>query len=161
MTGERTGALVGGVEHHAVEAGIGAAMDQIEIGLPVGKADGDETDALARRGAKRRKRRCGVAGEDAELDDVDAGLGHGANRGKDRRRGERQIADRGTGRPPSRNRRQRGAEHPLGQPPQRACFRLLQIDDVGAAGDGGQRLHRRADACQQLRHAVSPFRAAS
>ncbi len=156
MTRERPAALFGGVEHHAVEAGIGAARDEIEIRLPIGKAHGDEADAVARCRAERRERRRGVAGEDAELDDVDAGLCHGANRGEDRRRRERQVADGGTGRAPPRDRRQRGAQHAVGQPPQGAGGRLLQVDDIGATRDRRLRLRRRADARQEPGHRVSP-----
>ena len=161
MTGERAGAFIGGVEHHAVEPRIGTTADESEVRPPVGKADGDETDPVARGRAERRERRRRIAGEDAELDDVDAGLGHGANRGEDRRRRERLIADRGAGRPPPRHRRQRGVQHIVGEPPQGTGLRLFEIDDVGAAGDGDERLRGRADACQKLRHGVPPSRDAA
>jgi hypothetical protein len=161
VTGEGARALVGGVEHHAVEARIGAAADEIEIRPPIGKADGDETDAVARRRGQRRQRRRRVAREDTEFDDVDAGRGHGADRGEDRRRRERLIADRRTRRPPPGDRRQHGAHDLVGEPPQGARLRLLEIDDVGAAGDGDERLRGRANACQKLGHGAPPCCAAA
>jgi hypothetical protein len=161
VTRERPQALVGGVEHHAVEAGIGAARDEIEIGLAIGEAHGDQADAVARCRAERRDCCRGVAGEDAELDDIDAGLRHGANRREDRRRRERQVTDRGTGREPSRDRRQRGAQHAVREPPQGAGGRLLQVDDIGAARDRRARFRRRADARQEPGHRVPPGAVAS
>jgi hypothetical protein len=161
VTGKRARALVGGVEHDAVETGIGAAAHQIEIRVPVGEADGYEAHALARQRGERVDRRRRVAREDAELDDIDAGRGHGACCGEHRRRRQRQIADRGADRPLPRHRGEAGAERRLGKPAQGARLRLLQVDDVGTTGQRDKRLRRRADAGKKLRHDLSPSGAAA
>lgn len=158
---ERSAAFVGGVEHHAVEPGIGAARDEVEIRPPIGKEHGNKANARAGCSAERGKRCRGVAREQAKLDDVDPGLRHGANRGEDRRRRERQVADRRAGRPSARDRCQRGAEDAVGKPSQGAGGRLLQVDDVGAARNRHARLRRRADARQEPRHRVPPVALAS
>jgi hypothetical protein len=143
---QRAGGFVGSVEHHAVEAGVGAARDQGEIGRAVGEQHGDQADAVACGAAERRHGRRGLAREDPELDDVDAGRRHGAHRFQHRRGRQRQVADGGAGRPlPGHFVADRG-DGRIGKATQRTLRRLLEVDDVGAAGNGAPRLLGRADA---------------
>jgi len=98
---QRAGGFVGGVEHHAVKAGRGAAPDEREIGRAIGEQHGDEADAVASGAAERRDGCRGIAGEHAELDDVDPVDGHAAH-GVEHRCGRQwQVADSGAGRAPS------------------------------------------------------------
>ena len=160
MARERPRGFVRGVEHHAVEPGSGAARDEREIRRAVGEQHGDEADAVARGPAERRQRRRGVAGEDAELDDVDAGRRHRSHGGQHRRRRERQVADGGADRAASGDGVADRRDGRIGEPPQRALRRLLEIDDVGAAGEGALRFAGGAHARQQLGHRA-PSAAAS
>jgi len=149
---ERAGGLVRRVEHHAAEPGSGAARDESEIGCAVGEEHGNHTDAVARGRGERRQRCFDVAGEDAELHDVDAGRGHGAHGGQHRLRCERHIADGGAGQAAPGDGAQDRGDGRIRQPPQRALRRFLEVDDVGAAGDCDLRFAGRADARQKPGH---------
>jgi len=116
--GQAAARLGGGVEHdaHHVAVADGAAgefEDLADAAQLVGGQDGDEGDrVVAQRAAERAQAGggLGAAREDAELDDVGAVGGGGADGGGEGRRVERQVADGGgDGRPPAAQRGEDGA----------------------------------------------------
>jgi len=149
---QRAAGFVGGVQHHAVEAGLGAAREEREIGRAVGEQHGDQADAVARRIVERGDCRRGIAREHAEFDDVDAVRGHGAHRFPHRRGRERQIADGGTDRLSAGDLLTDRGDGRVGEAPQHALRRLLEIDDIGTARNGMPCLIGRADAGEQPGH---------
>lgn len=152
MTRQWSAAFVGGIEHDAVETGLGAARDEVEIERTVGEEHGDEANACSCHFGKRRQGRRRIAFEEAELDDVDAGRRHGAHRGGDGNGFERLVADGGAHRPPSGERRENGADGCVGQSAEGAGRRLLEVDDVGAARKCRERLRGRAHAGEEPGH---------
>ena len=160
MTGEGTAALLRGVQHDAIESGIAGAAHDLELERAVAEADRDQPH-IAREGRERRQRRRPIAGENAELDDVDPGRRHRLDGAPHRERRQRQVADGRAHRTPSGDGAEDVADDGIGEPPERARGGVLEVDDVGAAVERHQRFLGRAHAGEKPRHVRTPAVAAS
>lgn len=121
MTKQPAAALLRRIQHDAGEPELVRAPDQREIRLPVGEHHRDDAAAASGRLGERRQAAVAIAaGEQPNLDDVDAERGGARHRRGDALRHHRQIADRGAdAAPPSDmldhgadRRRRQGAERP-------------------------------------------------
>lgn len=135
MRPKRPGPLVGGIEHDAEKAGPGEVGDARKRRIAVGEQHRDEADAGSGERSECGERAVEIAREDADLDDVHAGARHRAHACRHNRRIQRQVADGGTERPPSAE-----TPHGLDERGQRpgaegSCRGVLEVEDVGAAGE--------------------------
>ncbi len=158
MATQAAATLVGGVEHDPRQAMVACPLDHRKIGCPVGEQHGHDAPPPRRLGGKRLEAGNRVAvGKQADLDDVYAEPAHALDGGCDARRHHRQVADRGTDTAPAGDLRHGVLNDCRGQGAQRPGRRVLEIDDVDAAIDGGLRLRCRDHAGEHTRHgAMTP-----
>ena len=96
---EAAGALVGGIQHHADEAGRGQGGGEGEIRRLVGHQHRHQSDAATHDGCQVAGQRTMVAaGDEAELDEVHAGVRRASRRFREQAGPRRQIADGGADR---------------------------------------------------------------
>jgi hypothetical protein len=135
MRPQRARPLVGSIEHHPEEPGPGEVGDAQKRRIAVGEQHRDQSHARSGERFERPERAVEIAREHTDLDDVDGRVRHRPHACRHHRWIQRQIADGGAQRPPSAETaygfRERG-QRPGAQGPFR---RVLEVEDVGTAGE--------------------------
>ena len=154
MVEQAAAALVRSVEHDTEKAVFGQHRDQLGIRFLVGEQDGDQP-----RAGRQWRQRAGAgrpvpAGEEADLDHVDAGGRRLCGPRAQDLRLHRQIAEHSAHRPAAGDRRHRGTHDPGWHGAERAGGGVLEVDDVGTAGERHLGFGRAGHAGQHLGHCV-------
>ena len=151
-------ALAGGVDHQPGKTRRGDRRDELgEIAVAVGEDDADE--ARPDRDAGQDAQHVGpvVAGKQADLDVVDPRRCDLPDCRRDDIRLHGKVAGHRAHRPAALDRGDRGGDPRRRQGAEHAGRRILQVDDIGAAGDGDFRFVRAGHAGEHHGHAEDPI----
>ena len=144
--------LVRGIDHRSVEAVLGEDRQEFEIRREIREQDGNQFRPRGKRRERRRTRRDISRRKEADLHEVHAGRGNLLGLGPYGFGLHRQVAADRAGGAASGDQRHGLTDGVRGDRAERAGLRILQVDDVDAAGNRDLRLRDTGDAGQHFGH---------